>query len=101
MWQFFFIGKGFLDDVLTRATEEVHQPGNLISDVTDGLLYKQLFDGRFFRGFRKNETEVHLSLQFNTDGVSIFKSSSSGVWPIYAVINELDPKKRYFIHKQI
>ena len=90
---FVFTGKGFLDDIMGgRCTEDVYQPGNLISDVIDGS--KRLFDGMFFWGLPQIKDEVHLSLQVNTDGVSIFKSSSSGVWRIYAVINELHPKKR-------
>ena len=66
-----------------------------ISDVTDGMLYKERFnrDG-FFRGEAVEEGEIHLSLQINTDGVSLFRSSNFTIWPIYFVINELPPSMR-------
>jgi len=41
------------------------------------------------------EKEIHLSLMVNTDGVSIFRSSNFGLWPVYFVISELPPEKRY------
>ena len=31
---------------------------------------------------------------WNTDGVPSFKSSKMSIWPIFLVINELEPKRR-------
>lgn len=67
-----------------------------LDDIMDGKLYKEYFDQN---GFLKdipvnNNSELHVSLQINTDGVSFFHSSSFGIWPVYAMINELDPKLR-------
>ena len=32
---------------------------------------------------------------WNTDGISLYESSTFDVWPFYFVINELSPEKRY------
>ena len=68
-----------------------------IEDVYDGKRYKSVFgsDGYFIgTSEKKKQKEIHLSLQINTDGVSIFKSSQRCIWPIYFKINELPPKQR-------
>lgn len=53
----------------------------------------------FFRGSSEQEkqTQLHLSLQINTDGVAIFRSSkfSNGQ---YVIVNELPPNCRYSEH---
>lgn len=68
-----------------------------IEDVFDGKIYKKYFDGCHFTGTPQKDKskELHVSLQLNTDGVSIFRSSSYSVWPLYLIINELIPKQRY------
>ena len=53
-----------------------------VRDVCDGQLYKEVFDGSFIRGVPHDPNEIHLSLQMNTDGVALFKSSKFSVWPI-------------------
>jgi hypothetical protein len=67
-----------------------------IEDVLDGERYKEVFDGEHFRGStaRQKPNQIHISLQLNTDGVAIFKSSKFSIWPVYAVIDELPPKLR-------
>lgn len=70
---------------------------NGIEDLYDGRLYKELFDcDGFFKGSDEltREQEIHISLQLNTDGVALFKSSKFQVWPLYATINELPPEMR-------
>ena len=75
-----------------------------IEDIFDGELYKNHFDLKgYFHGTSTaaREKEIHLSLMVNTDGVSIFCSSNFSLWPVYFVINELPPEKRYqnfFLH---
>ena len=78
-----------------------------IEDIFDGALYKNHFDSKgYFYGTSTaaRRKEIHLSLMVNTDGVSIFRSSNFGLWPLYFVINELPPEKRYqsyFISKPV
>lgn len=72
-----------------------------ICDVMDGQLYKDQFDDTWhFSGTLPEEQgQLHLSLQMNTDGVALFKSSTFGVWPVYMLINELEPKLRFVWNK--
>ena len=68
-----------------------------IEDIYDGRLYKKHFDQDGF--FHKTsetakEKEIHLSLQINTDGVALFRSSKYSVWLVYFLVNELPPKVR-------
>ena len=67
----------------------------------DGKLYAERFthDG-FFHGTTEEQkrNEVHISMQMNTDGVAIFKSSKFDIWPIYMTVNELPPHMRYKIY---
>ena len=68
-----------------------------IEDVIDGEVYSTHFgqDG-FLRGTTDDakSKEIHISLQCNTDGVKVFKSSKVEIWPIYYTINELNPSLR-------
>lgn len=62
-----------------------------IRDIYDGEVYRKHFETG---GFLSKET--HFSFSFNTDGVSIFRTSSKGeLWPVYLVFNELPPEIRY------
>ncbi len=68
-----------------------------IEDLMDGNLYKDHFDSEgFFHNTPREarKSEIHLSFQINTDGVSLFHSSTFSIWPLYLMINELDPKLR-------
>ena len=58
--------------------------------IYDGELYKKLLQ----------HPEVllsphNLSFTWNKDGVPVFKSSSFSLWPLYLVVNDLSPKKRF------
>ena len=57
-----------------------------ISDINSGALYEGIY--KKFLGKR------FLSLLFNTDGVSLYKSSSVSFWPLQCAINEVVPEKR-------
>lgn len=61
-----------------------------ISDIYDGHLYKKLSSEGYF-----TSNSCNISLQFNTDGVALIKSTGLSVWPVYFTINELPPSKRY------
>ena len=80
-----------------RQREKEQTGSDLIEDVMDGKLYKERFssDG-FYREFNDvGVEECHLSIQGNTDGVTIFQSSAYQVWPVYFIINEIPPHLRY------
>lgn len=59
-----------------------------LSDVTDGWEYLR------HKEFRSKPE--HMSLLLNTDGVSLFKSSTVSLWPIWLAVNELPPHIRYW-----
>ena len=56
------------------------------SDIYHGEEYKK-FSRR--GGFLCKETNPYNFSFINTDGVSLFKSSNSSVWPIFLIINEI------------
>lgn len=60
----------------------LRQECNSTSDVVGGNVYRRLLE-------REVISEHDISLQWNTDGVSIFKSSNVSVWPIQVCVNEL------------
>lgn len=60
---------------------------DVIEDVSDGELYNQI---------SVEENAYPITLTLNTDGIKIFKSSStSQLWPIQFHCNELDPHIRF------
>lgn len=87
------------DEMLCYRTSRKKKCTHNIEDIFDGELYKRHFDCEgYFHGTSTaaRGKEIHLSLMVNTDGVSIFRSSNFGLWPVYFVINELSPEKRYY-----
>lgn len=66
--------------VQTSSSESV------IRDVYDGRLYRKHHD------FLSHPANV--SLAINTDGVAVFRSSTSSVWPVWVQVNELPKSKR-------
>ena len=86
------------DDLLSYRTWRSKKCIHNTEDIFDGALYKKHFDSKgYFRGTptAARDKEIHLSLMVNTDGVSIFRSSNFGLWPLYFNVNELPPEKRY------
>lgn len=54
------------------------------------------------RLYKENITEKHttadyipITLTINTDGVPVFKSKKSTLWPVFAYVNELPPQVRF------
>lgn len=87
----------FCDSIQSYRLSRTKQSSDNIEDVMDGDLYKKHFDGDyFFRGTNEEQKnrELHISLQINTDGVSLFRSSVFSIWPVYSIINELHPMLR-------
>ena len=61
-----------------------------VSDIYDGLMYR-----RFVDDLPDDEKEAYASCVFNTDGANPFEASSSSVWPIYVMINEIPAVARF------
>ena len=60
-----------------------------IKDMYDGLEYLQHCKPGGF--LRQQSNPANISLTINTDGVALFKSSTTDVWPVFLLINELPP----------
>ena len=72
---------------LTNRNLKAVTESTVIGDITTGELYKELI--------RKHSmTGNDLSLTWNADGVSVFKSSKYSIWPIQCMVNELPPHLR-------
>ncbi|XP_067668252.1 uncharacterized protein [Haliotis asinina] len=88
-----------------KKSDLLHEGGRVkdnpsaIEDIFDGKIYKNIFVDNFFKGTKKGrkEKEIHISLQRNTDGVTLFRSSTYKVWPLYLTVNELNPKLSSFL----
>lgn len=61
-----------------------------ISDIVTGCEYKRLKEPG---GFLYKTSNITLSLF--VDGVPLFKSSSTSIWPVYLLINEIPRKERF------
>ena len=77
------IGPGVWDIILDYKREQ--SSSSTINDICHGMCYKET---------QNSLTGSAVTLLFNTDGVLLYKSSSTNVWPIFAVINELPPSIR-------
>ena len=73
-------------DYLQQRFSQPSDPG-VLRDALDGSKYKK------HRRFVNQPCNVTFTL--NTDGVSLFQSSSVDLWPIWLAINELPPTVRY------
>ena len=81
--------KGFYNDLLHRFSRKKKNNDN-IEDIYDGSNYQQhMKDGKFL------SRKENISFTWNTDGISVFKSSNYSIWPIYLAINELSLDKRW------
>lgn len=54
-------------------------------DIHQGIKYKEMF---------QNKSPFDLSLVWNCDGVPLFKSSKTSIWPIQIMVNELPKETR-------
>ena len=64
---------------------------------TQGVL-KDIFDGKIFKRIYKEEKkgpEEIFTLSLSADGVSLCEKSNLGIWPVYAVCNELPKSYRF------
>lgn len=79
---------GFYELLNQRFTREKNNTQN----------YEDIYDGEVYKSAIKDLSFVNISdltFTWNTDGVSLFKSSKMGIWPLYLVINELPYKERF------
>ena len=84
------IDRDFVRMLKDYRFQDMHLGNDNIRDIYDGEQYQRHFCPG---GFLAEQT--NFSFCFNTDGVSIFRTSSKGeLWPVYLVFNELPPEYR-------
>lgn len=84
-----FYSRQEFEEGLKHKSTRVKRVNDNIEDIYDSEQYKKLCsnDGPLSEPY-------NISFTFNTDGVPIFKSSKTSVWPIFLMINELPYKMR-------
>ena len=85
----FFKRVGFYESLQYRFKRNKRSSKN-IEDIYDGLIYQKHFKNY---GFLANPDNI--SFLWNTDGMPLFKSSKISIWPIFLIINELEPRLRF------
>jgi hypothetical protein len=76
----------------------MNENDHLLRDITDGSLYKKILKSNIGRLIKKKEA---FTLTLNTDGISLSENSTLSMWPVYAVINEINPNERFCIDNVI
>ena len=76
--------KTVCDKLATRCARRRSQPD--MQDVTSENIYQNLVASDPFYSSSWNVT-----LTLNTDGITVFKSSTESLWPVYLTVNELPP----------
>ncbi|KAE8738853.1 hypothetical protein FOCC_FOCC015657 [Frankliniella occidentalis] len=77
----------FIEDIQYRFKRVKMNPNNL-EDIFDGSVYKKAMQDL-------SSEKYNISFMWNTDGVCLYDSSKLQLWPLYLVINELPPEKRF------
>lgn len=70
----------------------------LLRDITDGLLYKNILNSSIGNLIKNRDA---FTLTLNTDGISLSENSALSMWPVYTVINEIKPGERFCIDNVI
>ena len=79
------------DDIWAKIQQYKNKPNSTsIRDIVDGRVYKKYKESGGFLA-----SEDNLSLLFNTDGISLYKSSTVNIWPVFLAVNELPPEERF------
>lgn len=76
----------------------MNENDHLLRDITDGSLYKKVLKSNIGRLIKQKEA---FTLTLNTDGISLSENSTLSMWPVYAVINEINPNERFCIDNVI
>ena len=63
-------------------------------DIYDGEVYKEQENNGYF------DQQSSISFRIFTDGVRVFKSSKTDIWPVYLTINEL-PRSQRFLKENV
>ncbi|XP_064482783.1 uncharacterized protein LOC135395609 [Ornithodoros turicata] len=75
--------------LLLENLERIHAATSAVyTDLTSGALYKRV---RQELGCKAND----LTITFSTDGSPVFKSTTSSLWPIHMILNELPTIPRW------
>ena len=85
----FFKRVGFYESLQYKFKQNRRSTGN-IEDIYDGL-----FSEKHFKNYGFLVNPDNISFLWNTDGVPLFKSSKISIWPIFLIINELEPSLRF------
>lgn len=56
--------------------------------------YRDIVDGDLYRSVVDLHNTDNLSIQFNVDGIPLYRKSKYDIWPIQVIINELEPSER-------
>ena len=83
------LGEGVWQKIEKIISKRQSPPCSL-PDISDEEMYRKLCEpGQVLYG------NNNLTLILNTDGVTLYKSSRSEIWPIYLAINEIPVVERY------
>lgn len=81
----------FLDGSVQKSLQETYGKKLHYSCSTDIV---DVYCGKEYRKHSSLTSPNNISLTLNTDGVAIFRSSKCSLWPVWLVINELQPSER-------
>lgn len=79
-----------IDPFIWKSLQSRFMNDGKLSDIYGGSEYRRLMEPGQFLSKPEN-----ITFCLNTDGVSVFKSSKTEIWPIWLQINELPPKMRH------
>lgn len=70
----------------------------VVSEPRDGV-YRDIYDGKVYKQYvaclPAEDKQSYATMIFNTDGASVFKSSTYSLWPIQLTLNELPFRTRH------
>lgn len=90
--QNYFVTLPISEQLKEVVTDQLHQ---FINVSNRDLFIKDIVDGEIYKSLPESGERHKITLTMNTDGVEVFKSSKNSLWPIQAVINELDLNDRF------
>lgn len=86
-----FKRKGFSENLQHRFCKEKISQDHTMQDIYDSQLYKEQVES----GFLGEKNKYNFSFIWSTDGVPVFVSSRTSMWPVYFAFNELPFKMRF------
>ena len=76
----------------SAVASELYQRLTARNNVTESEFIRDIHDGELYKKLQLEPFDITCSM--NTDGVALFKSSKSSLWPILLSVNELSYKTR-------